>query len=67
MYNTFFLTKLTTKNSFPALFFNLEVVVEHKSKKAATTEPLKYISEQYLAGQTFSVDLFYTCIQRDHL
>ena len=72
MCNTTFLTKLITRNSFQALFFNLEVAVVHKSKMGATTEPLKYISEQqkvwnYIAGQTFSVDLFSTCIQRDHL
>ena len=47
-------------NSFLALYFNLEVAVVHKSKMAAITEPLKYISEQkqmwnYIAGQTFSV------------
>ena len=46
MYNTTFLTKLTMRNSFPALFFNSEVAVVHKSKMAATSEPLKYISEQ---------------------
>ena len=72
MHNTTFLTKLTLRNSFLALFFNLEVAVVHKSKMAAITEPLKYICEQkqmwnYIAGQTFSVDLFSTCIQRDHL
>ena len=56
MYNTtFFLTKLTTRNSFPALFLNLEVAVVHKSKMATTTQPLKYIPEQtkvwnYVAG-----------------
>ena len=61
------------RNSFPALFLNLKVAVVHISKMAATTEPLKYSSEQkqtwnYIAGQTFSVDLFSTCIQReDHL
>ena len=60
------------RNSFLALFFNLEVPVVHKFKMAATTKPLKYISEQkqmwnYIAGQTFSVDLFSTCVQRDHL
>ena len=35
MYNTTFLTKLTTRNPFPALFFNIEVAVVHKS----TTQP----------------------------
>ena len=39
MYNTTFLTKLTTRNSFPALFFNIEVAIVHKSKMAATTQP----------------------------
>ena len=39
MYNTTFLTKLTTRNSSPALFFNIEVRVVHKSKMAATTQP----------------------------
>ena len=38
MHNTTFLTKLTTRNSFPALFVNLEVAVVHKSKMAATTQ-----------------------------
>ena len=46
MYSTTFLTKLTMRNSFLTLCFNLEVAVVHKSKMAATTEPLKYISEQ---------------------
>ena len=59
MYNTIFPTKFTMRNAFPALFFNLEVAVVHKSKMAATTEPLKYISEQkqtwnYIACQTYS-------------
>ena len=50
-------------NSFPALFLNSKVAVVHKSKMAATTEPLKYSSEQkqtwnYIAGQTFYVDFF---------
>ena len=39
MYNTPFLTKLTTRNPFPPLFFNIEVAVVHKSKMAATTQP----------------------------
>ena len=39
MYNTTFLTKLTTRNPFPALFFNMEVAVVHKSKMPATTQP----------------------------
>ena len=39
MYNTTFLTKFTTRNSFPALFFNIEVAVVHKSQMAATTQP----------------------------
>ena len=61
MYNTTFLTKFTTRNLFPAFFFNLVVTVVHKFEMAATTQPLKYISEQkqvwiYIAGQTFSVD-----------
>ena len=61
MYNTTFLTKMATRNSFPALFFNLDIATVHKFKMAATTQPLKYISEKkqvwnYVAGQTFSAD-----------
>ena len=42
MYNTTFLTKFTMRNSFLALFFNLEIPVVHKSKMAATTNLLNH-------------------------
>ena len=48
MYNTTFLTKLTTRNSFPALFFNIEVAVVHKSKMAATTQPNQQVGPTFL-------------------
>ena len=46
MYNTTFLTKMTTINLFPVLIFNLDIATVHKFKMAATTQPLKYISEK---------------------
>ena len=48
MYNTTFLTKLTTRNPFPALFFNKEVTVVHKSKMAATTQPHQQVGPTFL-------------------
>ena len=48
MYNTTFLTKLTTRYSFQALFFNIEVVVVHKSKMAATTQPHQQVVPTFL-------------------
>ena len=48
MYNTTFLTKLTTRNSFPALFFNIKVAVVHKSKMAATTQPHQQVGPTFL-------------------
>ena len=49
MYNTTFLTKLTTRNLFPALFFNIEVAVVHKSKMAATTQPNQQVGLTFLS------------------
>ena len=48
MYNITFLTKLTTINSFPALFFIIEVAVVHKSKMAATTQPHQQVDPTFL-------------------
>ena len=48
MYNTTFLTKLTTRNPFPALFFIIEVAVVHKSKMAATTQPHQEVGPTFL-------------------
>ena len=48
MYNTTFLTKLTTRNSFPALFFNTEVAVVHKSQMTATTQPRQPVGPTFL-------------------
>ena len=48
MYSTTFLTKLTTRNSFPELFFNIEVAVVHKSKMAATTQPNQQVGPTFL-------------------
>ena len=48
MYNTTFLTKLTTRNPFPALFLNIEVAVVHKSKMAATTQPHQQVGHTSL-------------------
>ena len=48
MYNTTFLTKLTTRNPFPALFFNIEVALVHKSKMAATTQPHQQVGPTFL-------------------
>ena len=49
MYNITFLTKLTTRNSFPALFFIIEVAVVHKSKMAATTQPNQQVGPTFLS------------------
>ena len=48
MYNTTLQTKLTTRNPFPALFFNIEVAVVHKSKMAATTQPHQQVGPTFL-------------------
>ena len=48
MYNTTFLIKLTKRNSFPALFFNIEVAVVHKSKMAAITQPHQQVGPTFL-------------------
>ena len=48
MHNTPFLTKLTTSNSFPVLFFNIEVDVVHNSKMAATTQPHQQVGPTFL-------------------
>ena len=39
---------MTTRNSFPALFFNIEVRVVHKSKMAATTQPNQQVGPTFL-------------------
>ena len=49
MYNTTFPTKLTTRNSFPALFLNFEVAVVHKSKMAATTQPHQQVGPTFMS------------------
>ena len=48
MYNTTFLTKLTTRNSFPALLFYIEFDVVHKSKMDATTQPHQQVGPTFL-------------------
>ena len=61
MYNITFLAKLTTRNPFPALFFNIEVAVVHKSKMAATTQPHQQVGPAFLNRNKCQTTLLAKC------